>query len=121
MAAKRVTGGHWIADAARYAIYRRDGFACVYCGARERDGNALSLDHVRPRPLGGSDAATNLVTACTECNAAKRDLTFDLFTRYLRTYGRPTRGLAARVARQLARPIDLAAGAVLAKARRARR
>jgi len=121
MAVKKGKGGHWISDAKRYAIYQRDGFACVYCGASARDGNGLSIDHVRPRTLGGSDEATNLVTACLECNAAKRDMTFDVFVMYLNAYGRTTRGLAARVARQISRPIDLATGAALAKARRNRR
>lgn len=58
-----------IAKAKRFAIYARDGHACVYCGAAD----ALSLDHVVPRSKGGSDSEHNLVTACQPCNSSKRD------------------------------------------------
>lgn len=57
----------WIAKAVRAAVYARDGFACVYCGAVER----LTLDHVHAHSLGGPDDPRNLVTACKYCNASK--------------------------------------------------
>ena len=62
-----------ISSAKRFAIYARDGHACVYCGAADR----LSLDHVIPRSKGGEDTPENLVTACQPCNSSKgdRDLT----------------------------------------------
>lgn len=54
----------------RYEILRRDNHACRYCGATA-PGAKLNVDHVIPQALGGSDKPTNLVTACTDCNAGK--------------------------------------------------
>lgn len=58
----------------RTNVYRRDGFACQYCGAQPGVG-LLTLDHVLPRAQGGRTEWTNIVTACTACNAAKADRT----------------------------------------------
>jgi len=57
-------GHHWIRDDKRHAIYHRDGDACVWCDASED----LTLGHVIPRSLGGSNEADNLVTECFDCN-----------------------------------------------------
>ena len=64
---------NWIRPEKRLAIYLRDGMACVYCGAAvEKDeGVKLSLDHVRPYCKGGTNDASNLVTACFECNSKR--------------------------------------------------
>jgi hypothetical protein len=51
----------------RRAVYERDGYACVVCGTT----NGLSLDHVVPWSLGGSDEAENLQTLCVPCNSRK--------------------------------------------------
>ena len=40
---------------------------CSYCGC----GHNLSLDHLIPRYLGGSDSGENLVYACKSCNSSK--------------------------------------------------
>lgn len=48
----------------RLAIYRRDDFACVYCGS----GLRLTLDHLTPRSRGGADTPKNFLTACWPCN-----------------------------------------------------
>jgi 5-methylcytosine-specific restriction endonuclease McrA len=55
----------------RVNIYKRDGYACVYCGKRD----SLTLDHVLPRSRGGRDSWDNLVTACQKCNTEKGDRT----------------------------------------------
>ena len=55
----------------RQAIFDRDRRRCVYCGAAERDGARLSVDHVEPRMLGGDDSDGNVVTACRDCNREK--------------------------------------------------
>lgn len=54
----------------RYEILRRDNHACRYCGATAPDVK-LTVDHVVPVALGGSDEASNLVTACAGCNSGK--------------------------------------------------
>ena len=54
----------------RYEILRRDNYTCQYCGAKAPDV-ALTVDHVVPVALGGTDDASNLVTACRPCNEGK--------------------------------------------------
>lgn len=58
----------WIRKSTRCAIYHRDGHACVYCGG----GDKLTLDHIVPRVCGGTNEATNLVTACLGCNSSRQ-------------------------------------------------
>lgn len=54
----------------RYEILRRDNHTCRYCGGTAPDV-VLTVDHVIPVALGGSDLADNLVAACKDCNAGK--------------------------------------------------
>jgi hypothetical protein len=54
----------------RYEILRRDNHTCRYCGGVAPDV-ALTVDHVTPVALGGSDEPGNLVAACRDCNAGK--------------------------------------------------
>lgn len=54
----------------RYEILRRDNHQCRYCGSAAPDVK-LTVDHVVPTALGGSDEPSNLVTACADCNAGK--------------------------------------------------
>lgn len=54
----------------RYEILRRDNNTCRYCGGSAPDV-VLTVDHVVPTALGGSDDPTNLVAACKDCNAGK--------------------------------------------------
>lgn len=54
----------------RYEVLRRDNHACRYCGAAAPDAK-LTVDHVLPVALGGTDEPGNLVTACNDCNAGK--------------------------------------------------
>ena len=51
----------------RVNIYKRDGYACLYCGKKDN----LTLDHVLPRSRGGRDSWENLVSACQKCNTEK--------------------------------------------------
>lgn len=60
----------------RFEILRRDGHTCRYCGGSAPDV-ALTVDHVKPAALGGSDDPTNLVTACTQCNSGKASVAPD--------------------------------------------
>lgn len=54
----------------RFEILKRDSHLCRYCGAKAPDV-PLTVDHVVPVALGGSDDPTNLVTACKDCNSGK--------------------------------------------------
>lgn len=56
-----------IPDAVRALVFGRDGHRCVTCGSSER----LSLDHIYPWSLGGSDDESNLQTLCMPCNVRK--------------------------------------------------
>jgi hypothetical protein len=56
-----------IQDAIRVEVYQCDAYRCVTCGASD----ALSLDHIYPHSLGGSDAMENLQTMCQPCNSRK--------------------------------------------------
>lgn len=55
----------------RNLIYKRDGYTCAYCGAKER----LTIDHIHPSSRGGEDTWENLVTACCKCNSLKGNRT----------------------------------------------
>jgi len=71
--APRNGSGRWIRAATRLAIYIRDGFTCLYCGAKfNKRGFNLTLDHVVPHVKGGSNKPTNLITACRSCNSARQ-------------------------------------------------
>jgi 5-methylcytosine-specific restriction endonuclease McrA len=54
----------------RRNIFARDKNRCQYCGYK-KPTNELSLDHVIPKSIGGKSTWTNIVCACTECNAKK--------------------------------------------------
>lgn len=49
-------------------VLRRDNFTCQYCG---RKSSVLTIDHVKPRHMGGSHSWENLVAACASCNRRK--------------------------------------------------
>lgn len=60
----------------RFEILRRDNHACKYCGATAPDAK-LTVDHVVPVTLGGSDDPSNLVAACAGCNGGKSSIPAD--------------------------------------------
>lgn len=49
-------------------ILRRDNYTCQYCGTKE---GPMTVDHVIPKHLGGTDSWENLVCACLSCNNKK--------------------------------------------------
>ncbi len=57
----------------RFEILRRDQHTCRYCGGKAPD-IPLTVDHVIPTALGGTDEPSNLVTACQPCNAGKTSI-----------------------------------------------
>ena len=72
-------GSKWIWPTTRARIYARDDMSCVWCLRTVRPKKAAdgvrmaTLDHVLPRSKGGSNKASNLVTACLECNTLRGD------------------------------------------------
>ena len=54
-------GVHW-------SVYRRDGYACRYCG---KDDIPLSVDHLVLWEKGGPSTVENLVAACRKCNKTR--------------------------------------------------
>lgn len=59
-----------IPQGVRFDVFRRDNFACVYCGRGSPDVT-LHCDHKVAHSKGGSDDQSNLVTACSDCNYGK--------------------------------------------------
>lgn len=53
----------------RAAVYERDNYTCRRCGATDD----LTLDHVHPWSIGGSDTEENLQVLCRPCNSSKGD------------------------------------------------
>ena len=48
-----------------WRVYRRDGYACRYCG---RDDAPLTVDHIDLWEDGGATVDANLNTCCRRCN-----------------------------------------------------
>lgn len=105
MARTRNQGSKWIRPVKRVAIYLRDGARCIYCGRGIEDGATLSLDHVTACELGGSNEASNLVTACISCNSAKQDLTTREWFVVLRDRGVDTDALGPKIRRHVRRDL----------------
>lgn len=57
----------------RSIVLERDGHACTYCGSKKQ----LEGDHIVPLARGGSNALTNLATACRPCNLSKGPKTLE--------------------------------------------
>jgi hypothetical protein len=71
-----VNGSNWIRKEKRARIHARDKWTCVWCGKDLKDvpRGERTLDHVLARVAGGSNRASNLVTACLGCNSERQDL-----------------------------------------------
>jgi len=52
----------------RRLVYARDHHQCVKCGRRR----PLTIDHIVPVALGGTNHIRNLQTMCASCNVGKR-------------------------------------------------
>lgn len=60
-----------IPQSIRFNVFRRDNFACRYCGSCSGDGVTLHVDHATSVKDGGKNDENNLVTACSDCNYGK--------------------------------------------------
>lgn len=54
----------------RHAVFQRDNYRCVECGATNKE-TTLEIDHIIPVAKGGTNDISNLQTLCKECNRAK--------------------------------------------------
>ncbi len=58
------------------AVRQRAKFRCEYCHYPELLSSApLSIDHIQPQSLGGSDDLENLALACRRCNERRYNFT----------------------------------------------
>ena len=60
----------------RFEVFKRDSFACQYCGKAAPDV-VLHIDHINPVSKGGKNDLLNLITACEDCNSGKSDRLLD--------------------------------------------
>ena len=65
------SGMNWITQVKRLSIYLRDGVSCAYCSQSVEDGVRLTLDHILPHSMNGSNHETNLITCCSVCNSSR--------------------------------------------------
>jgi 5-methylcytosine-specific restriction endonuclease McrA len=65
------------------ALLLRDGCSCPYCGVKFETIEDITLDHVVPKSLGGSNSNKNLLLSCQECNGKKGNM---LLTQFIRGY-----------------------------------
>lgn len=71
-----VNGPYDSRDMKRQVWSMTDG-RCFYCGLHTNPFATFTIDHIRPRCLGGSDDIRNLVPCCRRCNAAKGGKSLD--------------------------------------------
>lgn len=79
-------GSKWIRPEKRLAIHLRDNLCCLYCGSSVEDAAALTLDHLKPRSKGGSNCASNLISACKKCNSSRGTRPVMVFCRAVGKY-----------------------------------
>lgn len=66
----------------RREIFVSDNWRCHYCGELVAEEN-VTLDHLVPVSLGGTNVRENLRTACLLCNSIKSGKTYDQAAPYL--------------------------------------
>lgn len=69
--------------ALREYMFERDGPICVYCGDEYETITKLTIDHVIPKTMGGSNEIFNLVLSCYDCNRNKGGKNNSLLINYL--------------------------------------
>jgi hypothetical protein len=68
--AKSLTTRKALSKKTRFEVFKRDGFACQYCGAHPPKV-ILHVDHIVAVANGGGGDMDNLVTSCESCNQGK--------------------------------------------------
>lgn len=67
---RRPSSGY-IAGSKIYEVLKNAKYRCQLCGA-SAEHVALTVDHIVPRKLGGTDDLSNLQALCHQCNSRKR-------------------------------------------------
>lgn len=57
-----------------WAVFRRDGFKCRYCG---NDHVPLTVDHIVLWEEGGPTIEENLITSCKKCNNTRGNMPYE--------------------------------------------
>lgn len=52
------------------SLFGRDNYTCAYCG-KKFNSSKLSVDHIHPKKLKGTNTWGNCITACKKCNGRK--------------------------------------------------
>jgi hypothetical protein len=60
-------------------VFRRDNFACRYCGAEHL---SLTVDHLIRWENGGASVEANLVASCRPCNKVRGDTAYAAWLRH---------------------------------------
>ena len=61
-------------EAQKREIKERDGYKCVVCGASNKEGIELQVDHIKPKDKGGKATIENGQTLCGMHNYRKKNL-----------------------------------------------
>ena len=67
----------------RRQVVRMKGNVCLYCNEPQLP-STISIDHVLPKHLGGTNHISNLAVSCKWCNRLKGSL---LLTSFIELYG----------------------------------
>lgn len=110
---KKSQGMRWIRSEKRAAIYatRSDhrGPICIWCLRSKREHNiTLTLDHVVPYSLGGTNLVSNLVVACKVCNSQRKDRSVQSFAERLCGVGPQAQAILQRIDDSRAIPLTRA-------------
>lgn len=77
-----------ISQGVSWAVYKRDGYRCRYCGA---EGIPMTVDHLVLWEEGGPSIEANLVAACRKCNKVRGDTPYEEWLKhpYYRKVSKP--------------------------------
>ena len=67
----------------KFRVFIKDDFTCTYCAKPMSPKTKLTVDHIVPKAKGGTNAYSNITTACQCCNGKKADM---LLTDFIRKF-----------------------------------
>src|SRR5690606_3776537 len=77
----------------RRKLFREQQQLCFYCGVSMTLANGYSntctVEHLKPRSQGGTNASDNIVAACYTCNHTRGDTCWEAFKEQVSENGRP--------------------------------